>query len=84
MPIHARESFTGPDAVAELSKAVPALLAANKCPDFIEDEGHYFGTDLAEADKRALIELFEDVCKQVNTEYLIINGHDDHRSAEVS
>ncbi len=44
---------------AELIKAVPQLLAANKCPDFIEDEGHYFGTDLPDEDKRALIEYMK-------------------------
>ena len=44
---------------AELRKAVPELLAANKCPDFIEDKGHSFGTDLAENDKRALIEYLK-------------------------
>jgi hypothetical protein len=43
----------------ELLKAVPELLAANKCPDFIEDEGHYFGTDLPDADKQALIEYLK-------------------------
>ncbi|MBV8375768.1 MAG: hypothetical protein JO279_02080 [Verrucomicrobia bacterium] len=43
----------------ELLKAVPELLAENKCPDFIEDEGHYFGTDLPDADKRALIEYLK-------------------------
>jgi hypothetical protein len=43
----------------ELLKAVPELLAANKCPDFIEDEGHYFGMDLPDADKRALIEYLK-------------------------
>lgn len=46
-------------ATAELLHAVPELLAANKCPDFIEDEGHYFGTDLADDDKRALIEFLK-------------------------
>jgi hypothetical protein len=44
---------------AELRKSVPELLAANKCPDFIEDKGHSFGTDLAEDDKRALIEFLK-------------------------
>jgi hypothetical protein len=49
-----------PEASAnELLKAVPELLAANKCPDFIEDEGHYFGTDLPDADKRALVEFLK-------------------------
>ncbi|MGZ4983642.1 MAG: hypothetical protein ACXV9Q_06050, partial [Chthoniobacterales bacterium] len=46
-------------ATAALMKAVPELLAANKCPDFIEDEGHYFGTDLPDDDKRALIEFLK-------------------------
>jgi hypothetical protein len=38
---------------------VPDLIKANKCPDFIEDKGHYFGTDLADNDKRALIEYLK-------------------------
>ena len=46
-------------ATEELRKVVPDLIAANKCPDFIEDEGHYFGTDLPDADKRALIEFLK-------------------------
>jgi hypothetical protein len=36
---------------------VPDLLALNKCPDFVTDRGHYFGTDLSDEDKRALIEF---------------------------
>jgi cytochrome c5 len=46
-------------ATTELIKAVPELLAANNCPDFIEDKGHYFGTDLPDNDKRALIEYLK-------------------------
>jgi len=38
---------------------VPDLIKANKCPDFIEDKGHYFGTDLTDDDKRALIEFLK-------------------------
>lgn len=38
---------------------VPDLLANSKCPDFIEDRGHYFGTQLADAEKRALIEYLK-------------------------
>jgi len=58
LAIHAKN--LPPEAArAELLKAVPQLLAANKCPDFIEDEGHYFGTDLPDADKRALIEYMK-------------------------
>jgi len=46
-------------AEAELRKLVPDLIAMNKCPDFIEDKGHYFGTDLSDNDKRALIEYLK-------------------------
>ena len=35
------------------------LYELNSCPDFIEDKGHYFGTDLPDADKRALIEYLK-------------------------
>jgi hypothetical protein len=42
-----------------LANLVPDLIKANKCPDFIEDKGHYFGTDLADNDKRALIEYLK-------------------------
>jgi hypothetical protein len=38
---------------------VPDLIKENKCPDFIEDKGHYFGTDLTDTDKRALIEFLK-------------------------
>jgi hypothetical protein len=34
-----------------------ALLNVSKCPDLITDRGHYFGTDLPDEDKRALIEF---------------------------
>jgi hypothetical protein len=56
--IHAM-NLSPQDATTELAKAVPELLAANKCPDFVEDEGHYFGTDLPDSDKRALIEYLK-------------------------
>jgi hypothetical protein len=35
------------------------LFRISKCPDLIEDKGHYFGTDLADADKRTLIEFLK-------------------------
>jgi hypothetical protein len=47
------------EAAAEFNKLIPDLLAANKCPDFVEDKGHYFGTDLPDSDKRALIEYLK-------------------------
>lgn len=46
-------------AAARLKLTVPALLAANKCPDFIEDKGHLFGTNLTEKEKRDLIALLK-------------------------
>jgi hypothetical protein len=46
-------------AAAKFNRLVPDLLTSNKCPDFIEDKGHYFGTDLPDDDKRALIEYMK-------------------------
>ncbi|MDJ0575347.1 MAG: hypothetical protein QNJ65_09315 [Xenococcaceae cyanobacterium MO_234.B1] len=37
----------------------PLLLKYNQAPDFIEDHGHDFGTDLPDEDKRALIEFLK-------------------------
>ncbi|MGH7470852.1 MAG: c-type cytochrome [Longimicrobiales bacterium] len=42
-----------------LRQLVPDLLALSKCPDFIEDRGHYFGTTMTDSDKRALIEYLK-------------------------
>ena len=53
------QNLSSEEATNELMKAVPELLAANKCPDFVEDKGHYFGTDLPDNDKRALIEYLK-------------------------
>ena len=47
------------EATVEFTRLIPELLAANNCPDFIEDEGHYFGTDLSDSDKSALIEYLK-------------------------
>ena len=41
------------------TEVAPALWKANKCPDFVEDRGHYFGTDLPDTDKLALIEFLK-------------------------
>jgi hypothetical protein len=53
---------TDEDARKALSNVVPDLLELSKCPDFIVNRGHYFGTDyfkeergLTDTDKRALI-----------------------------
>jgi hypothetical protein len=49
----------GDQAKERFKKVVPLLLKVNKCPDFIEDKGHMFGTNLPLEDKRALIELLK-------------------------
>jgi len=48
------------------SNLVDPLLAASKCPDFVVNRGHYFGSDyfkdepgLSDEDKRALIEFLK-------------------------
>ena len=38
---------------------VRKLLEVNTCPDFIEDKGHYYGHQLGDEDKRALIEYMK-------------------------
>ena len=35
------------------------LIEVSTCPDFIEDRGHTYGSELSEADKRALIEYMK-------------------------
>lgn len=42
-----------------LSNMVPGLARISKCPDFVLDRGHYFGTTLSDDDKRALIEFMK-------------------------
>src|SRR4029077_18084936 len=44
------QNLSSEQATEELIKAVPEMLSANKCPDFVEDKGHYFGTDLPDND----------------------------------
>lgn len=47
------------EAAKVFEKHVPELLSVNKCPDFVVNKGHYFGTNLADGDKRALIEFLK-------------------------
>lgn len=48
----------GPEEATDLLRGlVPELIEKSACPDFIVDRGHYFGTDLEDADKEALIEF---------------------------
>jgi len=50
----------GPEATrAELARLVPRLRSLSTCLDYQVDRGHPFGTDLPDADKRALIELLK-------------------------
>ncbi len=41
------------------TEVAPELFRISKCPDLIEDRGHYFGTGLPDADKLALIEYLK-------------------------
>ncbi len=42
-----------------MKDAGSALLKVSKCPDLVEDRGHYFGKDLSDEDKEALIEYLK-------------------------
>lgn len=53
------EGLTGDAAALRLKTLVPELYALNACPDFVEDKGHYFGSELTDADKKALIEFLK-------------------------
>ena len=54
------------DARKAFANLVQPMLELNKCPDFIVNRGHYFGTSyfneepgLSDQDKRALIEFLK-------------------------
>lgn len=63
------ESITDEELRKILNGIVDPLLEVNKCPDFVVNKGHYFGTDylpveegratLNDSDKRALIEFLK-------------------------
>ena len=57
---------TDEDARKAFANLVQPMLELNKCPDFIVNRGHYFGTSyfneepgLSDQDKRALIEFLK-------------------------
>ena len=61
-----RPNASDAEARAVLSNLVEPLLSVSKCPDFVINRGHYFGTDyaqdepgLSDKDKRALIEFLK-------------------------
>jgi hypothetical protein len=60
------KNATDEDARKVFANLVDPLLELSKCPDFIVNRGHYFGTDrfaeepgLSDADKKALIEFLK-------------------------
>lgn len=54
------KNLEGDAARDEMKKQIaPALFKASKCPDFINDRGHTFGSELPDADKLALIEYLK-------------------------
>jgi hypothetical protein len=62
LPVNA----TDEQATAVFKNLVGPMLELSKCPDFVVNRGHYFGTDLfkeepglSDADKRALIEFLK-------------------------
>ena len=54
----AREAFNQ-QALAAFRPFVPRLMEFSKCPDYVVNRGHYFGRDLHDEDKRALIEFLK-------------------------
>ena len=50
-----RNELVGDDATQRLMELVPDMYELSACPDFVEDKGHYYGTDLTDREKRALI-----------------------------
>lgn len=61
------ENATNDEVKKIFARDVPALLEVSKCPDFVVDKGHYFGTrylqgdetPLTDEEKRALIEYLK-------------------------
>ncbi|MEY4589662.1 MAG: hypothetical protein RL497_1738 [Pseudomonadota bacterium] len=54
-----REKLTGDAATAVLKPLVDDLISISKCPDYVTDRGHYYGSDLPAEDKHALIEFIK-------------------------
>jgi hypothetical protein len=53
------DKVTDEQARAVFDKHVPDLLSVSKCPDFIINKGHYFGTNLRDDEKESLIEFLK-------------------------
>lgn len=52
-------NVTDEEAAKVFRASVPDLLSVSKCPDYIINKGHYFGTNLSDGDKEALIEFLK-------------------------
>jgi hypothetical protein len=52
-------NFTEEQAREKFRNLVDPLLEVSKCPDFVVNRGHLFGTMLQDEDKRALIEFLK-------------------------
>ena len=50
---------TNDQLIAAWRPLVPDPISVSKCPDFIINKGHYFGTNLSDDDKNALIEFLK-------------------------
>ena len=50
---------TDEQAAATFAPLVDDLMSVSKCPDYIVNKGHYFGSNLADDDKNALIEFIK-------------------------
>jgi hypothetical protein len=58
--VKVRTQHLDPNAAKQvLATLAHELLKISKCPDFVEDRGHYFGAELPDSDKRALIEYMK-------------------------
>jgi hypothetical protein len=53
--VHARGITDNDALIAQFRDLEPQMLALDKCPDFVVNRGHYFGTRLSDDDKHALI-----------------------------
>jgi hypothetical protein len=51
--------YTEEQAREKFRNLVEPLLSLSKCPDFVVNRGHLFGTTLPDPDKRALIEFLK-------------------------
>lgn len=54
-----KEKLNEAESTALLKELVPDLLSVSKCPDFVVNRGHTYGSDMGDEDKYALIEYLK-------------------------